>query len=454
MTSTYRSLNPTTEKLVKEFPCHSDPQLEATLARAHQAFLTWRHERLGTRTQALLAIAQDLESHAEDLAALMASEMGKPLSEGIAEAKKCAWVCRFYAEQAADFLATEPLESDGSAAYARKDPLGTILAIMPWNFPFWQVFRCAAPALAAGNTVILKHAPNTPQCALAIENLGKRHLPKGVFQNLFLSNQQASLLIADPRIRGVSLTGSTRAGQEIGAQAGRALKPMVLELGGSDPFIVFDDADMEQAVKIGTFSRCLNSGQSCIAAKRFLVAASAYAEFTERLTQAMTELTIGDPLEGCNMGPLARADLRDQLVHQVDEAQKHGALIQGQTQHVPEVGYFHPAIVLSGHSHLSVPAQQEFFGPVAQVFSFTDEQNAVELANCTSFGLGASVWTRDLSRIEWLAPRLDSGSIFVNGLVKSDPRLPFGGTKQSGFGRELAAEGLFEFINLKTVWIA
>ncbi len=450
----YRTLDPSTEQILELFSLSSEQEIEAALDLSTRSFVKWRTTPLEGRTDALFAIANSLHAQADALAIVMATEMGKPIAEGVAEAKKCAWACRYYAEHAVEILASEALQSDGSAAYVRRDPLGPILLVMPWNFPLWQVFRCVAPALAAGNTLILKHAPNTPRCALAMQTLLNQHLEKGVFQNLFLDNEQAGRVIADPRVRGVSLTGSTRAGMEIASQAGRALKPVVLELGGSDPFIVFEDADLQRAVEIGTLSRCLNSGQSCIAAKRFLVAKSIYSEFLERLTESMVNLSIGDPRQGYRMGPLARKDLADQLANQVQLAKHSGACVVGSTKHVPDVGFFHAAMVLAGHDPFSEPAQDEFFGPVAQVFPFTDESNALEIANATPFGLGASVWTQDTQRIERMVEKLDVGSVFVNGLVKSDPRLPFGGTKQSGYGRELASEGLLEFMNLKTVWMA
>jgi succinate-semialdehyde dehydrogenase/glutarate-semialdehyde dehydrogenase len=338
----------------------------------------------------------------------------------------------------------------------RPEPLGPILAIMPWNFPLWQVFRFAAPALAVGNVGLLKHAPSTPGCALAIEKLlAEAGAPEGVFQSLFLSNEQAARVIEHDAVRGVTLTGSTRAGREVASAAGRALKPLVLELGGSDPFLVFADADLREATRVGVTSRCLNSGQSCIAAKRFLVERSVLDRFLEGFVAAMEAKPVGDPTaSGVEIGPLARADLRDRLARQVEAALDQGAraLCGGR---VPEgEGFFYPPTVLTGLAPDTPAAQEELFGPVAVVYPFETEQQALEIANGTPYGLGASLWTSDRRRMERLIPEITAGSVFVNGLVKSDPRLPFGGVKDSGFGRELAREGLLEFTNIKTVWIA
>ncbi|RMH20140.1 MAG: NAD-dependent succinate-semialdehyde dehydrogenase [Acidobacteria bacterium] len=454
--SLYRTLDPTTGQLVESYPTIGDDELEARLEAAARAFDDWRKRPLSERTGVLQRAAELLEQEAREHAATMALEMGKPLAEGVAEAEKCAWACRYYAEHAAAFLQPELHESDGSQAFVRYDPLGPILAIMPWNFPFWQVFRFAAPALAAGNLVLLKHAPGTPRCALALADLlARAGCPEGVFQSLFLSNEQAAEVIADPRVRGVTLTGSTGAGREVASAAGRALKPMVMELGGSDPFIVFADADLEQAVRIGVASRCLNSGQSCISAKRFLVERPILERFTEAFVAGMRGRKMGDPRRGdTDVGPLARADLRDHLARQVADSVARGAraLCGGE---VPEgAGFFYPPTVLTEVPADAPAAREELFGPVATLIPFASEVEAVAIANATPYGLGASLWTGDPARAERLIPDLESGSVFVNGLVKSDPRLPFGGVKDSGFGRELAREGMLEFVNQKTVWIA
>ena len=454
-TSPYRTLDPSTGELLESFDLATDAEVESALSDASKAFAHWRLRPLNDRLAVLERAAALLEEQAEALAQLMATEMGKPVDQGRGEAKKCAWVCRYYAEHAEAFLRADQAESDGSEAYVRFDPLGPILAIMPWNFPFWQVFRFAAPALAAGNVALLKHAPNTPRCAAAIAALfAEAGAPKGAFQNLYLSNDQAAQVIEHPAVRGVTLTGSTRAGRAVGAVAGAALKPMVLELGGSDPFIVFADADLDAAVEQGVASRCLNNGQSCIAAKRFLVEESIQGEFLEHFVAAMKDQSVGDPREDdTKIGPLAREDLRDELAAQVERAYKEGAVAACGGRALEQEGFYFPPTVLTGLSIDGDTAQQELFGPVAMVLPFRGEADALRIANGTDYGLGASVWTEDRERVVRLVAQVDAGSVFVNGFVKSDPRLPFGGIKQSGFGRELARDGMMEFVNAKTVWI-
>ncbi len=450
----YRTLDPSTGELLREYPRASSAEMEQALEAAGRAFVGWHRADLAARTTVLVALAERLEARGESLAELMALEMGKPLAQGRSEVEKCAWVCRYYAEHSEVLLTSDPRDSD-AAAEVRYEPLGPVLAIMPWNFPFWQVFRFLAPALALGNVGLLKHAPSTPGCALAIVDLvAEAGAPEGVLQNLFLSNEQAAELIADSRVRGVTLTGSTAAGREVAAAAGRALKPMVAELGGSDPFLVFEDADLEAAVRVGVQSRCLNSGQSCIAAKRFLVAAPIWDEFVERFTAAMAAQRVGNPtVEGIDVGPLARHDLRQTLVDQVEAARQAGGRVLVGGEPTPGPGFYYPPTVIAGLDPRRPPSDQEFFGPVATVYRFSDEEEALSIANATPYGLGASVWTEDRARLERLVPRLEVGSVFVRGLVKSDPRLPFGGVKDSGFGRELAREGMLEFANVKTVWV-
>jgi succinate-semialdehyde dehydrogenase/glutarate-semialdehyde dehydrogenase len=452
----YRTLNPATGELLESFPTAGDPDVERALRQSAAAFARWRATPLSERAQALLAAADRLERRSADLARSMAVEMGKPVTEGVAEARKCAWGCRYFAENAAALLAPQPRDSDGAEAHVRCDPLGPILAIMPWNFPFWQFFRFAAPALMAGNVALLKHAPNTPRCAIEIERLLlESGLPPGVVQNLRLTNEQAAAVIADRRTRGVTLTGSTRAGREVAAVAGRNLKPMVLELGGSDPFIVFEDADLGRAVQAAVAARCQNSGQSCIAAKRFLVQRQVFDAFRERFVTGMREQVMGDPTDaGVSLGPLARADLRERLARQVRESVAAGAKVLCGGEIPERAGFYYPATVLGEIVPGTPAADEELFGPVATLLPFAAEEDAVALANDGAYGLGASVWTSDLERARRLVPRIESGSVFVNGMVKSDPRLPFGGVKGSGFGRELGREGLLEFVNLKTVWFA
>ncbi|MEO1084233.1 MAG: NAD-dependent succinate-semialdehyde dehydrogenase [Acidobacteriota bacterium] len=439
----YRTLDPTTGDVLERFKTARDDEMDAAIDAAARAFGDWRRRPLSERVAVLEQAASELERGQEDLATLMALEMGKPVGQGRGEVTKCAWVCRHYAEHAAAYLEPEPAESDGRESLVRFDPLGPIFAIMPWNFPLWQVFRFAAPALAAGNVVVLKHAPNTPAAAEAIEGLFKAAgAPEGVFQNLYLTDDQAARFIEHRSVRGVTLTGSTRAGRAVASVAGRALKPMVAELGGSDPFLIFADADLDAAVGQCVASRSLNGGQSCIAAKRVLIEESVYDQVIDRLVAAFGAKRVGDPqLEETEIGPLARVDLRDQLARQVDASVDAGAqaLCGGRIPEGP--GFFYPPTVLVGLDPRSDIAREEFFGPVLTVYRFRDEAEALEISNGTDYGLGASLWTRDDARVERLVPELDVGSVFVNGMVKSDPRLPFGGTKASGFGRELARDG-------------
>jgi succinate-semialdehyde dehydrogenase/glutarate-semialdehyde dehydrogenase len=451
----YQTVNPATGETLATFPTATTEEIESALLRSRRAFDVWRNTPVRERARLLTRAAQALEDDAEAYGYLMAVEMGKPVPQGAGEAKKCGWVCRYYAEHAEDFLARRPAESDGQDAFIRHDPLGPILAIMPWNFPFWQVFRFAAPALVAGNAVLLKHAPNTPQCAEAIVNLFlEAGAPEGLFQNLFLTDEQAAQVIAHPTLRGVTLTGSTRAGKAVAATAGQHLKKTVLELGGSDPFVIFADADLDKAVEMAVTARCLNSGQSCIAAKRFLVEASIHDAFLERFTAAMVAQQVGDPLaEGTDIGPLARHDLRETLVGQVERALAAGARIAAQGEAPKGEGSYYPPTILTDLDPHQPIALEEWFGPVAAVYPFTTEEEAIRIANATPYGLGSSVWTRDPERIERMISAIEAGSVFVNGMVKSDPRLPFGGVKDSGHGRELALDGLAEWVNVKTVWV-
>jgi succinate-semialdehyde dehydrogenase/glutarate-semialdehyde dehydrogenase len=386
----------------------------------------------------------------------MALEMGKPIVQGEAEVEKCAWVCEYYAEHAEGFLARLPRETDASASYIRFDPLGPVLAVMPWNFPFWQVFRFAAPALMAGNTAVLKHASNVPRCALSIEQLLRdAGVPRGVFASVLVGSAAVAGLIADPRILAVTLTGSDRAGSQVAERAGHEIKKAVLELGGSDPFIVLADADVAAAARVAADARLVNSGQSCIAAKRFIVVDAVADQFLTRFIDELRRRKMGDPLaRDTEIGPLARVDLRDALHHQVEESLKRGAqrLLGGE---VPAGdGAFYPPTVLAAVDKGMPAFDEETFGPVAAVIRAKDETDAVRLANDSTFGLGASLWTRDRARAERFAAQIEAGAVFVNGLVKSDPRLPFGGIKRSGYGRELSEFGIREFVNIKSVWIA
>ena len=452
---TVASINPATGATLETFAETTPAALERILDQALAAHQSWWRCSYAQRAQAMREAGRLLRKRKTDHARTMALEMGKPLKQGEAEAEKCAWVCDYYAEHAERFLADQPRETDASKAFVRFDPIGPVLAIMPWNFPFWQVFRFAAPALMAGNAGLLKHAPNVTRCALEIEAIfHEAGFPEGLFRALILSNEAAAAVIADPRVRAVTLTGSDRAGSQVAEQAGRHLKKTVLELGGSDPFIVLEDADVEQAARSAAEARLLNSGQSCIAAKRFIVVEPVADRFLDAFVAAMRARRMGDPLApDTQIGPQARYDLRANLHRQVEESVRRGArLLLGGT--LPEgPGFFYAPTVLAAVEQGMPAFDEEVFGPVAAVIRVKDESQAVRVANASRYGLGASVWTADSARGERLARDLEVGSVFVNGLVKSDPRLPFGGVKRSGYGRELSEYGLKEFVNVKTVWL-
>jgi succinate-semialdehyde dehydrogenase / glutarate-semialdehyde dehydrogenase len=449
----YQSVDPSTGEMLPPHPTATAEEVKQALAVSAEAFRTSRSAEPAERAPRVRRLADLFEREAVALARIAAQEMGKPVSDGEAEAKKCAVGCRWAADEGPRLLAFEPREGEGRKVGVRFDPLGPLLALMPWNFPFWQVVRFAAPALLAGNTVLLKHAPNTPQCALALTALfHEAGFADGAFINLFLDERQASELIAHPWVRGVTLTGSTRAGRIVAAQAGEALKPCVLELGGSDAFVVFADADLEAAAAAAVASRCQNAGQSCIAAKRLLVERSVYADFVDAVRAGLAERRVGPPLEPrTQIGPLARRDLRDGLARQVAALVAEGGrvLLGGVIPDRP--GWWYPPTLLVDVPHDAPAAREELFGPVAVVTPFHDAQEAAYLANYTPYGLGASVWTSDEQRAFDMSVRLDAGTVIVNGIVKSDPRLPFGGTKDSGLGRELGLEGLRAFTNTKTV---
>jgi succinate-semialdehyde dehydrogenase / glutarate-semialdehyde dehydrogenase len=451
-----QSINPATEEILEEFTSTSPRDLDRMLASAHAAFLEWRVAPMASRTVLMHEAARVLRRRQAEFARTMALEMGKPVAQGEAEIEKCAWTCDYYADHAAEFLAPQPRQTDAAKSYVRFDPLGVVLAVMPWNFPFWQVFRFAAPALMAGNAGLLKHASNVPRCALAIEDVFREAgFPRGLFAAALVEPPVVAALIDDPRIGAVTLTGSDRAGSKVAEQSGRALKKTVLELGGSDPFIVLADADVDTAARVAADARLVNSGQSCIAAKRFIVVESVAGRFAERFAEELRSRRMGDPLSReTQVGPQARVDLRDDLHRQVEESLKRGAvrLLGGEIP--PGRGAFYPPTLLSAVDKGMPAFDEETFGPVAAVIAAKDESDAVRLANDSPFGLGAAIWTANRERAERLAGEIEAGAVFVNGLVKSDPRLPFGGVKRSGYGRELAEYGIREFVNIKSVWIA
>jgi len=450
-----QSINPVSGELIKEYAEAEPAAVQAALAAAAAGFQDWRRTAFAERSTALKRAGGLLRERKEDLARLMALEMGKPLAQGRAEVEKCAWVCDYYADNARAFLSPEPVETDASRSYVAFQPLGVVLAVMPWNFPLWQVFRFAAPALMAGNAGILKHASNVCGSALAIEEvLHGAGVPRAAFRTLLVGSARVATLIDAPEVKAVTLTGSTPAGRAVAAKAGERLKKTVLELGGSDPYLVLDDADLETAAETCVASRLINGGQSCIAAKRFIVVEPVRERFEEMFVAKMKAKTMGDPFqEGVDLGPQARRSLRDELHRQVVRSVDLGARLMLGGEAPAGKGAFYPPTVL-GAVRKGMPAHdEELFGPVAAIIGVPGEAEAVRVANDSDFGLGAAVFTRDPARGQRVAESLEAGSCFVNSLVKSDPRLPFGGIKDSGYGRELASFGIREFVNVKTVYV-
>jgi succinate-semialdehyde dehydrogenase/glutarate-semialdehyde dehydrogenase len=449
------SINPATGQEIGRFDSHETADVEAALDAAAAAQADWALHPVAARVPLLTRIAQVLRAGKARYARLITAEMGKPLSEAEAEVEKCAWNCDFYAEKAPLFLADQTVASNAAHSGVVFDPLGVVLAIMPWNYPLWQFFRFAAPALAAGNGIILKHAANVPQCALAIDAVMRdAGSPQGLVHVLLIDAEHVAGMIADDRIAAVTLTGSTEVGAIVAAQAGRALKKQVLELGGSDPFIVLADADIALAASVAVKARFTNGGQSCINAKRFIVEASVADRFVEAFTEGVAALKVGDPLDAqTTIGPMARANLRDALHDQVQSTLAAGATLRLGGDVVEGPGFYYQPTVLDQVTPGMAAFEEETFGPVAAVIRAADADVAIALANRTEFGLGSSLWTQDLERARQLARRIQAGAVFVNGMVASDPRLPFGGIKHSGYGRELGDFGIREFVNVKTLWV-
>ena len=450
------TINPATGETLKTFIPLTEEEIESKLALAQSTFESYRQTTFAQRSKWLNNAADILERDSLKFAKIMTTEMGKTLQSAIAESEKCAKVCRFYAEKAPEFLADVTIESDASQSYVAYQPLGTILAVMPWNFPFWQVFRFAAPALMAGNVGILKHASNVPQCALVIESiLLEAGFVEGAFQTLLISASQVNAIIKDERVKAATLTGSEPAGAALASAAGEQIKKVVLELGGSDPFIVLESANLEEAVATAVKARMLNNGQSCIAAKRFIVAETISDRFEAALLEKFQALTIGDPMDkDTDIGPLATESIRSELHQQVQSAADLGAkVLTGGEPISDRPGNYYPPTILSDIPVDSATAQEEFFGPVALLFRVKNIDEAIALANNIPFGLGGSAWTNNPEEIKRLTREIEAGAVFINGMVKSDPRLPFGGIKRSGYGRELSSQGIHEFVNIKTVWI-
>ena len=449
------TINPATGETLQTFEELSAQQLEQKLQLAADTFRTYRKTSFAERAELRSQAAAILEADKHKFARLMTIEMGKPIKGAVQEIEKCALVCRYYAENAARHLADEVIETNATRSYVSFQPLGAVLAVMPWNFPFWQVFRFAAPALMAGNVGLLKHASNVPQCALAIEEIFHRAgFPNGAFQTLLIGSALVEQLLNDQRVAAATLTGSEPAGRSVASTAGKQIKKTVLELGGSDPFIVMPSANLDEAVTTAVRARTINSGQSCIAAKRFIVAADIYPEFERRFVEEMKALRVGDPLqEATDIGPLATEQILKDVADQVQTSVAAGALVLTGGQKIKRAGNFYEPTVLANIPADSPASCEEVFGPVAMLFRANNIDEAIALANNTSFGLGAAAWTNDASELQRFVEELEAGCVFINGMVASDPRLPFGGIKNSGYGRELGEFGIREFVNIKTVWI-
>lgn len=450
-----QSINPTTGNIIATHNELSEAELEAKLALASAAFASWRETSFAERSERMRRLADVLRVEGSRLSKIMTEEMGKPIKQADAEIEKCALVCEYYAEHAQAFLSRATVKTDAWKSYVRFDPIGIVLAVMPWNFPFWQVFRFAAPAIMAGNVGVLKHASNVQGCAAAIEKTFRlAGFPDGVFQNLAIGSSKVESVIRDPRLKAVTLTGSEWAGRKVAEVAGDEIKKTVLELGGSDPFIVLEDADLEKTVEVGWFARLQNAGQSCIAAKRFILVESIADEFLNMYKERFESLIIGDPTdEKTEIGPLSSEQQLNDIVKQVEKAVAGGARIVTGGKRIGEKGFFFAPTILDNIAPENSIYREEVFGPVALVIRVKDADEAIRVANDSPFGLGSSIWTKDTMKAEELAGKIEAGCVFINGVVKSDPHLPFGGVKKSGYGRELSEYGIKEFVNVKTVWI-
>lgn len=449
------AINPATEELIKTFEPMTDDAVKRTIDKVQDDYLLWKNTDVSYRKKFMLNTAKILRDEKEKYGKILTLEMGKPINQAIAEVEKCAWVCDYYAENTENILAEEFIETDATESFIRFDPIGIVLAVMPWNFPFWQVFRFAAPALMAGNAGILKHASNVPMSALAIEEIfQKAGFPENLFRTLLINSNQVDSVLENPKVKASTLTGSEYAGSTVASKSGKMLKKSVMELGGSDPFIILKDADIELAVQIATTARLLNNGQSCIAAKRFIVVEEIAIEFEKKFIEKFEQVVVGDPMDvKTELGPIAREDLLKELHEQVTRSVEEGAKILTGGSRLERTGYYYPATILSNVKKGMLAYEEELFGPVAILIKVKDEEEAIRVANDTPYGLGASLWTNDNEKGKKLAKKIEAGSVFINGMVKSDPRLPFGGIKLSGFGRELSHYGIKEFVNIKTVWV-
>ncbi len=449
------SINPSTGELLASFNEIAEGEIDTKIGLAQDAYQSWRRLDYAERATYLRAAADLLEAEKDRWAALIATEMGKPIRSAVVEMEKCAWVCRYYAEHAAEFLADEPVNTDASRSYVHYQPLGPVLLVMPWNSPFWQVLRFSAPGLMAGNVALLKHASNVPQCANAVEDIFKRAgFPEGVFQLLLIGAQRVESVLGDRRVEAVTFTGSTETGRALAGMAGAQIKKAVLELGGSDPFIILPSADLEEAVKVAVRARLRTNGQSCVAAKRFIVHKDIAPEFERRFLRRMREMQVGDPLDpGMDVGPLATARMLETLDAQVKATVSAGARVLLGGSPLDRPGYFYPPTAISEIPAGTPAYEEELFGPVASLFRVDSLDEALALANSSEFGLGASAWTNEAEESTKIIEEVEAGMVFINGQVKSDPRIPFGGIKRSGYGRELGKHGIREFVNVKTVWL-